>query len=60
MTKKSFCLIFLFGSNEFWELYKSHFHGKLSQGSNDLNLRICFYGPMSVQEFEKSLKAEED
>ncbi|KMZ58838.1 hypothetical protein ZOSMA_730G00040, partial [Zostera marina] len=47
-------------SNEFWELYKSHFHGKLSQGSNDLNLRICFYGPMSVQEFEKSLKAEED
>lgn len=41
-------------SHEFWDLYKTHFHECHVQGS----LRICFYGPTSIAEYEKALKQD--
>ncbi|MQM11494.1 hypothetical protein Taro_044404 [Colocasia esculenta] len=41
--------------NEFWDLYKSHIHQRLVQG----DLRICFYGPTSISESEKTQASDE-
>ena len=50
---KSYALIhnscFLFGRDEFWDLYKNYFHQRLLEG----DLRICLYGPLpSGNEFK--------
>ncbi|KAF9610094.1 hypothetical protein IFM89_019934 [Coptis chinensis] len=37
-------------SDEFWDLYKSHFHHLMVQG----DLRICLYGPISCASDKKS------
>lgn len=50
-----FSFIFIsFGRDEFWDLYKSHFHQRLLLG----DLRICLYGPLPTGIDTKRTKKE--
>lgn len=41
--------IICFYRDEFWELYTTHFHQRLLDGS----LRICLYGPIDANKFKR-------
>ncbi|XP_076881319.1 uncharacterized protein LOC143529393 [Bidens hawaiensis] len=42
--------------DEFWELYTTHFHQRLLNGS----LRICLYGTIDANNFKRRLKGKSD
>ncbi|KAI3795071.1 hypothetical protein L1987_37715 [Smallanthus sonchifolius] len=42
--------------DEFWELYTTHFHQRLLNGS----LRICLYGTIDANNFKRKLKGKSD